>query len=37
MHASAGTTIRHPLLPQKALTALDPDKVHVQCIGAQVA
>ena len=37
MHASAGTTIRHPRLPEMALSALDPDKVHVQCIGAQAA
>ena len=37
MHASAGTTIRHPRLPEMALSTLDPDKVHVQCIGAQAA
>ena len=37
MHASAGTTLRHPRLPEKVLNALDPDKVHVQCIGAQAA
>ena len=37
MHASEGTTIRHPQLPDNVLNALDPDKVHVQCIGAQAA
>ena len=37
LHASEGTTIRHPRLPEKAVNALDPDKVHVQCTGAQAA
>lgn len=36
VHAAEGTTIRHPRLPEKELSALDPDKVHVQCIGADV-
>ena len=37
MQASAGTTIRHSLLPEMELNALNPDKMHVQCIGAQAA
>ena len=37
MYATEGTTIRPPLLPDRELNALDPDKVHVQCIGVQGA
>ena len=37
IHATQGTTIHHPGLPETELSGLDPDKVHVQCIGADVA
>ena len=37
IHATQGTTIHHPRLPETELSSLDPDKVHVQCIGAEVA
>ena len=37
VHATEGTTIHHPRLPETELSGLDPDKVHVQCFGAQVA
>ena len=35
MHVTQGTTIRHRL-PEKQLSGLDSNKVHVQCIGAEV-
>lgn len=37
VHAVEGTTVRHPRLPEEELKALDPDKVHVQCVGARLA